>query len=449
VGFRRADYNAGEMDGVVNLFHQTVRNGVRSDTNTAFIASQPAKKNLTVIHFGQATKLLFADDDRQKVLGVQVADISSTQRSEYTIFADKEVIVSCGAIQSPQLLMLSGIGDKNDLHRLGIECRVELPGVGKDMEDHIANWIRFKPAQPGADLGNVNATRSERLLSLIQWAVFGTGVLASSCYDATLFYKTEPFKKSHPGYGPDIQIGLFCAGGDEDIFEKNIGVEPEHNFHKEYYSQPDDQDFLMVPTLLHTHSRGSVELASTDPFAPPKIITGFCTDQRDMEALVASYRKCLELGRSSAMQKAGVGEAVFDREMLARHNGDPESYPFLEEYARASASSLYHPTGTCRMSSVVDETLKVLGVKGLRVADASIMPTIVSGNTNAASIVIGEKAALMIKKEHGLRDVVRTKAPRRRPGTLACVAVFTVAAATVIFVRYRLYGGPMRWHLER
>jgi hypothetical protein len=299
LGFTKGDYNNGTMDGVCSLFQQTIRKGARSDTNTAFIASQPDKPNLTIITSAQAARILLEDDPDpdqggggggsggggKKAVGVEVIDISDGTHARVSILARKEVIVSCGAIQvpthafcttalclnlppatpgwfpvswvlpcvplggtlcplsrgpptvhvpdmspiapppqSPHVLMLSGIGPRAELERAGIDCQVELPGVGQGLEDHIANLIRFgantASSGPGAGkrLAGLATTAAAEglpaaLPSLARWAMFGTGLHASPSYDATLFYKTAPFKASHPGFGPDVQVGDGASWG--------------------------------------------------------------------------------------------------------------------------------------------------------------------------------------------------------------------------------------------
>lgn len=435
IGYKIGDYNNGNMFGVASLFQQTIRNGSRSDTNTAFIASQPDKPNLTVITDAQAARVLLeAGDGIKKAVGVEVVDLSNKNK-RVSIMARKEVIVSCGAVQSPHVLMLSGIGPQAELERAGIQCQVDSPSVGQEMEDHIANLIRFGARSSSQRLSGLATTNAAEglpgaLPSLLNWAVFGTGLHASPSYDATLFYKTRPFAESHPGYGPDAQIGLFCSPGDAGIFENNLNFEDKHNFHKPHYASGDGQSVMMVPTLLHTHSRGRIEIVSADPLVHPKIHDNFLTDDRDMVALVDMYRECFKLAKSPAMKAAGLGDPIFDPNMVRKHNGDIESRAFLEDFARTGACTLYHPTSTCKIGKVVDPSLKVYGVQGLRVADASIMPTVISGNTNAPCIAIGERAAQIIKDEYKMKDSVVTSAPAPQRFRAPAVALGAVAGAS-------------------
>lgn len=417
LGFQNSDYNNGNMFGVVSLFQQTIRNGSRSDTCTAFLAGNENNgKNLFIFTYSQATSLLL-NENGNNCIGVEIADLMTSNNNRYKLLAKKEVIVSCGAIQSPHLLMLSGIGPEQELEQVGIKCKVNNPKVGKDMEDHICNFIRFEPKTKGKDLGNVNSYRAEgipkSIPQIIKWAINGIGVLSSPCYDATLFYKSDVFKKSAPSYGPDAQIGIFCSTGDSQFFEQNFNMKDSENYHKKYYESHDNQGFIMVPTLLHPFSRGELKLKSKNPFDHPIIHHNYFSDERDVLALNDMYRKCLELGKTTAMRSLDEFEPIFDPEMVKRHNGDIYCDDFLREFSYNTGSTLYHPTSTCKIGSVVDENLKVYGVSNLRIADASIMPTIISGNTNAPTIMIGEKVSAMIKKEYNMNQSITVAAPMK------------------------------------
>ena len=401
MGFRQADYNAGDMELTTSVFQQTIRGGRRADTATCFLFADDRQfANLTVVVNAQATSVIF-DESKSRVLGVEFEDIKAKNGDRLQIFAEKEVILSCGAIGSPQLLLLSGIGPKNDLEKIGIDCVIDAPEVGKNLEDHLMGLLLCRPATK--DIGATNEGRVTGfpwgILNLLKWMIFGNGLHATSAYDATMFYTTESQKASDPAFGPDAQIGIFCSPADEVVTQKNIGFLPEKDFFSEIYSQPDAQGALLIPTILHMHSKGTIELKSSDPFDKPKINPNYFEDQRDADRMVDILKKSFELTKTNAMKEI-VSGVLLPEDMLSKHNGQC-SDEFWEEYARNYCSTIYHPTSTCAIGKVVDPSLRVFEMNGLRVADASVFPTIVSGNTNAAAIMVGEKMAEIIATENG------------------------------------------------
>mmetsp|Transcript_86893 Transcript_86893/g.173819 ORF Transcript_86893/g.173819 Transcript_86893/m.173819 type:complete len:630 (-) Transcript_86893:63-1952(-) len=439
LGFERGDYNNGAMNNKAALFQQTIRNGARSDTNTAFLTSQTPKGNLTVVTFAHATRVLLSADGK-RAEGIEVADTASGGAGKgkgsgrFRLLATREVVVSCGAVGSPQLLLLSGIGPKAALEEVGVPCVVDNPHVGQHLEDHFTPFLRFTACQ-GKDIGSTNGHKAEglpwSLLALFNWLLFGKGLHATSAYDATLFYTTSAFAASHPSYGPNAQIGVLCSPADALFFETNIGTADAHNFHRPHYASAKAEGFVMCPTVLHPHSRGAIELKSSDPFAAPRIEANFLTDPRDVATAVDLLRKCVELGETKAMRKI-TGAPVWPDDLLKKHEGKTSSAEFLADYAAHHGSTLYHPTSTCKMGAVVDAKLRVLGVPNLRVADASVMPSITSGNTNAPCIMIGEKCAALMKAKHGLNDAQRCEAPKPRSMLMPLVAAVAVAYAAFV-----------------
>jgi choline dehydrogenase len=251
-------------------------------------------------------------------------------------------------------------------------------------------------------------------------------MLATSAYDATVFFKTEAFKKSNPSYGPDGQIGVFCGLGEADVHERNLRTKPTYNFLKDHYDTKDPQGVTLLATLLHPVAKGTVQIISSNPFTKPKIYANWLGEESDIKRLVAIARKTLEIARSPAMQEL-ISEPIYPPDLVKRTQ---RSCRFQCLSRRSSqnlrCSALYHPTSTCKMGKVVDNRLCVKGVKGLRIADASILPTIVSGNTNAACIMVGEKAAELIKEDYGLKTV-ESKAPQQSNILL----ILSVAGAAV------------------
>jgi choline dehydrogenase len=396
LGFVVGDYNNGVNENVVSLFQQTIdAKGGRCDSATAYIFNQLSSRrcsNLTILTNAQATRLLFDDHDAKTVVGVEVVDVSVLEggnavvenhhtTTKFQVHARKEVILSAGAIGSPQLLLLSGIGPAAELEAWNIDVKHDLRDVGKHLEEHPAFPFLFA-ARRDHDIGATNATRTESmpraLLPLLKWLIFGKGMLATSAYDATLFYKTDAFAKTHSTYGPNAQIGFFTSPGDARLWQTNAGIAPAHDFAKVLYNQPDPQGVVLAPTLLHSYSRGSVTLATgSNPLAKPNVTLNLLDDERDMQAMVALMRKCLELAQTCALKNFIAGP-VFPPAMLAKHGcalsaddiyGDSNegdivvSDDFLMDFIRHYTMPLYHPTSTCKIGKVVDPQLHVLGIK--------------------------------------------------------------------------------------
>lgn len=393
-GFEANDYNCGDIEGVASVFQQTIAKGARADVATCYLYNKKRQyPNLTVIAHAHATKLVL---DGRRIVGAEF--LSTESKAKVTLQA-KEVVVSCGAIGSPQLLKLSGIGPKDELEAVGIDCEIENPHVGHHLEDHLATCLYLK-ANDGLDIGATNARRAEglpwSLWSIFKWLIWGRGLHATSAYDGTLFFSTKAWKKSHPQWGPDGQITVFSSPGDENTLANNIGVTSEYNTWREYYSAKDAQAALLMPTLLHMESEGSVTLKSNDPMANPKINAGYFENKNDIARMIEIVKKGIEIAQSPAMQKI-CGEVILPKDLLEKH-ANCQTNAFWEDYLRLYAFTLYHPSSTCRMGDVCDpETLRVKNVDGLRVADASVFPTMVSGNPNAVCIMIGEKLAHDIK----------------------------------------------------
>jgi choline dehydrogenase len=393
LGFTQGDYNSGDMENKTSIFQQTISGGRRADVASSYLFNKDRHyPNLTIIVNAEATKLLF-NDDKSKVIG---ADFSSGQ----SIYASKEVILSCGAVKSPHLLLLSGVGPKEELKENGIECHLDAPQVGKNLEDHFCGLLFCKPAKK--DIGATNTARAEglpgSLPQIFKWMVYGKGLHATSAYDATLFYSTDTFKKQEPAWGPDGQIGILSSPSDATFIETNIGFADETNFLKEYYDNPKAQGAVLLPALLHPYSKGTISLRSNDPLDKPKIDPNYLGDQRDVDCIVAVMKKAVELSETPAMKELYSGVALPSK-ILEKHEGECTD-AFWEEYARTYGSTLYHYTSTCAIGKVVDSSLKVMGIKGLRIADASVFPTSVSGNPNAVCTMVGEKCADIIAKEN-------------------------------------------------
>ena len=323
-------------------------------------------------------------------------EVEGTRRVAY---AWRETILSAGAVGSPQILLLSGVGPKEELEAVGVECRVDARGVGKHLKDHLEVGLVF-PA-PGIGISTAEADRSMEPAALAEWAATGRGLASSSLYEACAFFSTG--LRDDDTY--DAEVGISLAGGDADFWRRLLRIEPDEFFDDpEQRLAPDAQSVTILATPSRPHSEGEIVVSSTDPFAPPDIRMNYYDDDRDLEAMVAVLRRGVEIAAHWPLPD-GLGPLLVPPALAEKHGhspGDPPGDALLADLARHYSCTVYHLTSTCRIGSVVDPELRVYGVDGLRVADASVMPDIVGGNTNATTIMIGEKAAELIAAEHGV-----------------------------------------------
>ncbi|MBD1391053.1 GMC family oxidoreductase N-terminal domain-containing protein [Neiella sp. HB171785] len=359
----QADFNGAEQFGV-GFYQVTQEHGARCSTNAAFLQPVLQRPNLTVLTHAQSQRLLLQG---KQVTGVEFIHHGETKRA----YASREVIVSAGAYQSPQLLMLSGIGCRQRLAEHGISCQHELLGVGQNLQDHADVIVNYQD----------QTSRSIRLSLpfVLQsapelWRYFRrrTGMLTSPAAEVAGFIHHSGTKQR-----PDLQLHGIAAAMDDHgrnlRFLKQAGVS-------------------MHVCLLRPKSRGEVMLRSAKTTDAPLIQHRILADPDDLKVLVEGVKRVREIF-ANWPQSAVIGEELFPGQ---GRQTDAE----LADYVRAKANTIYHPVGTCKMGqgedAVVDHQLRVHGLDGLRVVDASIMPTIVSGNTNAPTIMIAEKAAAMI-----------------------------------------------------
>jgi choline dehydrogenase-like flavoprotein len=359
------DYNDGEPDGVAPV-EVTQKRGRRWSCADAFLRPAAGRPNLTVLTGAFAHGLDIASG---RVRGVELSGKTDMAVAR----ARCEVILAAGAIGSPQLLMLSGIGDPDKLAGLGIDVVAPLPAVGTNLQDHpyvVGIW----DSTIGASLAD-----AEKPAALLDFLLRRRGPLTSTVAEAFLFTRSDG------GDGPpDLQFHLAPAYFADNGFE-------------EY----DGHALTMGPVLIAPRARGEVTLASADPAAKPAILGNHLTDQADVDALVSGVRIARELAATPPLAGA-VGREIYPGPGV----GDDDEA--IAADVRRRLELLYHPVGTCRMGSdsdsVVDPELRVRGIDGVRVVDASVMPTITHGNTNAPTIMIAEKGADLILGQAPLRD---------------------------------------------
>ncbi len=354
---RNDDFNAASQHGV-GFYHVTQRKGRRHSAADAFLRPALARPNLSVRTRAQATRILA---EGTRAAGVEWLENTAPQQAR----ARREVILSGGAVNSPQLLMLSGIGPADHLRAHGIAVIADLPGVGQNLQDHMFLPVAYRCRRPES------LDHAETLPNLLRYLVFHNGPLASNVAEAGAFLHTRPALPA-----PDLQL-LFWP-----CFYLDHG-----------FTRPKGHGFTVGPTLIRPQSRGYIRLRSADPLAPPEIQPNYLSAEADLRVLVHGIRACRSIIRGRATERYR-GEETHPG---AATQTDAE----IADYVRRTAESVYHPVGTCRMGvdadAVVEPQLRVRGMAGLRVADASIMPAIVGGNTNAPVIMIAEKAAEMIR----------------------------------------------------
>lgn len=361
------DVNGEVQDGVTRA-QFTIKNGKRWSTAQAFIKPALSRPNLAVLTKAQVSKILI---ENKKATGIEYWD---TKGNKKIIQCKREVIVSAGAFNAPQLLMLSGIGDKDELKNQGIPLVQHLPGVGKNLHDHLFFHVASLASQ------KVSFNNAETLGNLLRYFLTKKGPFSISPLETCSFVRTQAGLAQ-----PDLQLHFtpsHCGAAD---YDPKLNMYDTNTF-------PKTEGYTILPTLLKPKSRGYVALKSNNPLDAPLIQPDFCSDSYDKEILIRGFKIVKKLHQTEAFKP-------YFKEMHypAQSNTDEEIWYHIQK----TVETVYHPVGTCKMGNdemaVVDAELKVHGMEGLRVADASIMPEIVSGNTNAPTIMIGEKAADLVK----------------------------------------------------
>ena len=366
-----ADFNTGDNAGAAlyqtSVFHSPEKNGERCSAAAAYLHPvMDSRPNLTVITRARTTRVLF---EGRRAIGVEYR----TGKTTRTAMAAKEVILSAGAFQSPQILMLSGIGRPQDLAPHGIATVHALPGVGQNLQDHLDFTLACKTKDTD-NLGIGLRATLKLTGEILKWRKHGNSMVASTIAEAGSFFKSDPSVDR-----PDLQTHFVISVVDDHARKLHLG-----------------HGYSCHVCNLRPYSRGEVFLQSADPMDAPGIDPKFLSDERDLAIMIRGARKTRDILMAPAMRK------YLHKELFGTHDNMTDAE--WEQVIRNRADTVYHPVGTCKMGvddmAVVDPSLKVHGIEGLRVADASIMPLLVSGNTNAPSIMIGEKCADMIKADH-------------------------------------------------
>ncbi len=369
------DYNGAQQEGF-GRSQQTIRDGRRCSAAVAYLRPALARPNLEVETNALATKILF---EGHRAVGVEYLKGSDTRAAR----AEREVILAGGVINSPQVLMLSGIGDPEALRTQGIPVTAPLSGIGHNLQDHVSVTVGYARKEPGPLHAKMRADRIA--VELGRAYLLGEGIAADWPGGVMAFLRSSPDLAL-----PDVQL-LFSAAP--------MTAYP----YLSPFVRPYADSFGCRAVLLHPQSRGRIELASPDPRAPVRIRQNFLATEKDWATLRAGVRLVREIARQTPLTSFTSGEIS--------PGPDCRSDAAIDAHIRASAITVHHPLGTCRMGraadplTVVDPDLKVLGVDGLRVVDASVMPDLIGGNINAAVIMIAEKAADLIRGRPPLAPV--------------------------------------------
>jgi len=357
-GFKPTDdFNGAEQEGA-GQYQVTCRKGRRCSVDQAYLQPAIARDNLTVRTGALVSRVVLEG-------GHAVGVAYLLGREERLAYVDREVVLSGGAVNSPQVLMLSGIGPATHLREVGVDVVHDLPGVGQNLHDHPAVPLVFHSR------GTTDLAEHNNLVNFARAKAMGSGPLVSNVGESGGFFRSREDLAA-----PDLQVHFAPTG-----------------FYDNGMHEPSTRKLTVAPTLVNVASRGQVRLRSTDPRWHPDIDPAYYDDQADLDAMLAGARRLLETVRTGPL--ARYVDRPFRPEQTAPSDGE------LVDHIRRETQTLYHPVGTCAMGSgeqaVVDPELRVRGVDGLRVADASVMPMVPRGNTNAPTIMIGERAADLLQ----------------------------------------------------
>jgi choline dehydrogenase-like flavoprotein len=358
---RREDLNGEDSEGM-GLRQLSIRGGTRETTANALLRPALGRANLTVLTQTRAIRIVL---EGRRAVAVEARGSCGS----LTLNAHRDIVLAAGAIHSPQLLMLSGIGDAEHLAALGIPARHHLPGVGRNLHDHLASPVHMRTRNP-TSYGVSLRAMPRNVWNVAEYLLMRRGPFANNIFESAAFVKTAAGLDR-----PDVQL----------VFQPAKRPGPS-------FPYPVGHGFAISPVGLYPRSRGRITLASSDPFDAPLIDPNLLSAPEDLRPLIEGMRLARKIFASPAFAKYRAEESSPGSAVVS----DAE----LAAYVRAEAYTVHHPVSTCRMgndaAAVVDPTLRVIGLDHLRVADASVFPSIIGGNTNAAVVMIAEKASDLI-----------------------------------------------------
>ncbi|KAF9417308.1 hypothetical protein HW555_005524 [Spodoptera exigua] len=408
MGYDFIDVNGAQQTGYA-WYQFTIRRGTRCSAAKAFLRPVRLRQNLHIALFSHVTKVLI-DKDSKRAYGVEFLRDGVKQ----VVYASREVILSAGAIGSPQLLLLSGVGPANHLQEVGVDVIHDSPGVGKNLQDHIAvGGIIFRIDQPVSLVMN----RLVNINSALRYAITEDGPLTSSIGLEVVAFINTKYANATEDW-PDIEFMMTSASTPSD---GGTQVKKAHSltdeFYNEVFAEVNNQDvFGIFPMMLRPKSRGFIKLRTNNPLDYPIMVHNYLTHPDDVGVLREGVKAAIAVGETTAMKRFG---ARFHSKPLPNCKHLP---PFTDEYwdcyIRQYTMTIYHLSCTASMGpasdpmAVVDPRLRVYGVEGLRVIDASIMPTITNGNINAPVMMIAEKGADMIKEDWATQPIKKRRTRR-------------------------------------
>ncbi len=403
------DYN-GAVQAGTGLFQFTIKNGQRHSAATAFLKPALNRPNLTIITRAYTKQILIQNDRATGVI------FMTRQHAAQEATARREVILSAGAFQSPQLLMLSGIGPANELRSAGIALKKQLPGVGQNLQDHLFTGVSSLSSQRAVS-ANYHLKPLNQLKGLAQYFMTRKGPLTVSPLEAVAFLHTDDAEQNKP-----VEAGKDRVASDRVASDRvnmqfhfapvHFGEPGQANFY-DLTTYPTTDGYTILPTLLKPRSRGYVGLRSGNPQDAPIIQPNYLTDEDDRRVLISGLRRAMDVMQADAF--VPYRQRIIQPANWEQNGGATCSDDVLWQHVLTVLETVYHPVGTCKMGNaaqdemaVVDADLRVWGIDGLRVVDASVMPTIPSGNTNAPVLMIAEKAADLILGRQPAQSASRT-----------------------------------------